>query len=312
MLYSTFLYILDAGLAVGLLCMALAYLFKTRIRHGVAMTGHVIYAVYWTFWTVLYLTHENNPTNSLFTILGIGVFTYLGYHEYINYKKNEYLISMEWAAKGTAITALCYLLIERVEVVGGYIVYGTAWQTAKIMNWIGYQPDGIPVTLGRIVYTADGPEVALFGSGNPTIHIIIACTGIQAMILFLAFNVFLKAELRRKFYGFLMTIPVIYVANQFRNIAIIYASDKNVTLGITDNAFDLAHNWIGKIFSLLVLIGIVIYTFKTLPEALENLFTLFDLHKRDGGEVKDGKLILPSEEEMCEAEEKKEKETEKE
>jgi len=300
-LYSTFLYILDAGLAAGLLCMALAYLFKTRIRHPAAMTGYAIYAVYWTFWTVLYFTHENNPTNAIFTIMGMGVFSYLGYHEYVNYRKNEYLISMEWAAKGTGITAFLYLLIERVDAVGGYIVYGTAWQTAKIMNLIGYQPDGIPVSLGGIAYELEGPEVALIGSGSPTIHIILACTGIQAMILFLAFNIFLKAEFKRKFYGFLMTIPVIYVANQFRNIAIIYASDKNVTLGITDDAFNLAHNWIGKIFSFLVLIGIVIYTFKVLPEAQDNLFTLFDLHKRDDGEVKDGKLILPLVDGTCEA-----------
>jgi len=299
-LYSTFLYILDAGLAAGLLCMALAYLFKTRMRHRAAMAGYVIYAIYWTFWTVLYLTHENNPTNCLFTIMGIGVFTYLGYHEYVNYKKNEYLISMEWAAKGTAITAFCYLLIERVEAIGGHIVYGTAWQTAKIMNWIGYEPDGITVTLGEIVYGGPhGPEVALNGTG---INIILACTGIQAMILFLAFNIFLKAEFKRKFYGFLMTIPLIYAANQFRNIAIIYLSDNNITFGTGMDSFELAHNWIGKIFSFLVLIGIVIYTFKTLPEALDNLFTLYDLQKRKEREVKDGKLIFPSEGDTCEAE----------
>ena len=76
-----------------------------------------------------------------------------------------------------------------------------------------------------------------------------------------------------------MTIPVIYLANQFRNIAIIYLSDNDITFGITDDAFNLAHNWIGKIFSFLVLVGIVIYTFKMLPEALDNLFTLFDLQK---------------------------------
>jgi len=314
-LYSTFLYILDAGLALGLLCMALAYLFKTRIRHRTAMAGYFIYAVYWTFWTVLYFTLENNPTNAIFTIMGMGVFSYLGYHEYVNYRKNEYLTSMEWAAKGTAITAFCYLLIERVEVVGGYIVYGTAWQTAKIMNWIGYEPDGIPVTLGRIAYGLEGPGVDLIGSGAPQHHeitIILACTGIQAMILFLAFNIFLKAELKRKFYGFLMTIPVIYVANQFRNIAIIYLSNNDVDFGTGMDPFELAHNWIGKIFSFLVLIGIVIYTFKMLPEALDNLFTLYDLQKRKQGVVEDGKLILPSEEDACKAEGKMDEESEKE
>lgn len=287
MQYSTFTYILDAGLALGLLAMGAGYLLKKRIRHRVVMVGYYIYALYWLFWTAIYLTVEHNPSNALFTIMGIGVFSYLGYHEYLNYEGNEYLVAMDWAAKATAVTAFCYLLIERVEAIGGYVVYATTWQTASIMNWIGYEPNGVPVTLGKIIYEADGPQVALEGTG---INIILACTGIQAMILFLVFNIFLKADLRRKFYAFLMTVPVIYAANQFRNVAIVYLSDKGVS-------FDLAHNWLGKGFSFLVLIGIVIYTFRMLPEALENLFTLFDLKKRKEGKVVDGRLEFPKKDE---------------
>jgi exosortase/archaeosortase len=103
-----------------------------------------------------------------------------------------------------------------------------------------------------------------------------------------------------------MTVPVIYVANQFRNIAIIFMTERNITLGISDDAFNLAHNWVGKGFSFLVLIGIVIYTFKVLPEALDNLFTLFDLHKRDKGKVSQGKLVLPKNEKPTEDKDGKE------
>jgi len=280
--------------------MGLGYYFKQKVRHSLVMCGYVIYALYWGFWSVLYLTWENNPTNSIFTVMGICVFGYLAYHEYLNYKRKEYLTAMHWAARGTALTAFLYLLIERVEAVGGYIVYATAWQTMKIMNWIGFQPDGVPISLGSIVHKVDvGPSVTLIGSGlspHPEISIILACTGIQAMILFFVFNIFLKADTKRKFYGFLMTVPVIYVANQFRNLAIIYLSNNDITFGTGMDSFDLAHHWIGKIFSFLVLIGIVIYTFKVLPEALDNLFTLFDLHKRDEGKVLGGKLVLPKKE----------------
>lgn len=295
MQYSTFLGLLDAGLFAGLVSMGLGYLFRPRIRHGLVMCGYVVYALYWGFWSVLYLTWEKNPTNAIFTVMGIGVFGYLAYHEYINHKRHEYLTAMHWAAKGTALTAFLYLMIERVQIVGGYIVYVTAWQTMKIMNWMGYEPKGVPIDLGTIIYKADvGPSVPLNGSG---IAIILACTGIQAMILFAVFNIFLKADARRKFYGFLITVPVIYVANQFRNIAIIFLTERNITLGITDKAFDFAHNWVGKGFSFLVLIGIVIYTFKLLPEALDNLFTLFDLHKRDKGKIIKGELVLPKKDE---------------
>ena len=292
-----FLNLLDAGLLVGLVGMGLGYFFRPRVRHSLVMCGYVIYALYWGFWSVLYLTWENNPTNAIFTVMGVCVFGYLAYHEYLNHQRKEYLTAMHWAARGTALTAFLYLLIERVEAVGGYIVYATAWQTMKIMNWIGYQPDGVPITLGSIVNKAEvGPSVLLTGSGlspHPQISIILACTGIQAMILFLVFNIFLKADFKRKLYGFLITVPIIYIANQFRNIAIIYLSNNDVTFGTGMNSFVLAHHWIGKIFSFLILIGIVIYTFKLLPEALDNLFTLFDLHKRDKGKVDKGKLVLP-------------------
>jgi len=300
---STFLGLLDAGLFMGLASMGLGYYFKPRIRHSLVMCGYVIYALYWGFWSVLYMTWENNPTNAIFTVMGVGVFAYLAYHEYLNHTRNEYLTAMHWAAKGTALTAFLYLMIERVEAVGGYIVYATAWQTMKIMNWIGYEPKGFPVTLGNLFYDANGPRVPLHGSG---IAIILACTGIQAMILFFVFNIYLKADAKRKFKAFLMTVPVIYVANQFRNIAIIFMTERNITLGISDDAFNLAHNWVGKGFSFLVLIGIVIYTFKVLPEALDNLFTLFDLHKRDKGKVSQGKLVLPKNEKPTEDKDGKE------
>jgi len=288
--------LMDIVLVAGLILMFAGYYYRTRVRHGVVLAGYVIYSLYWLVWTFLYFTVKDNPSNGLFTVAGILVFGYLGYHEYVNYRKDQYITAMEWGAKGTAVTALSYLIIERVHQVGGYIVYATAWQTGKILNWIGYEPDGFPVRLGPLLYDGpQGPSVLLIGSGIATheISIILACTGIQAMILFLAFNVLLRAERRRKIYAFLMTVPVIYVANQFRNVAIIYLKNEEIDFGTGMDPFDLAHHWLGKIFSFLVLIGIVIYTFRVLPEALDNLFTLMDLHKRDEGKIEGGKLVLP-------------------
>lgn len=299
---STFEDILNIGLTAGLILMFAGYYYRTRIRHAVVMSGHVIYAIYWGFWTALYIWVEDNPSNAIFTIMGICVFGYLAYHEYENYRKNEYIEAMEWAARGTAITAFTYMIIERFHQVGGAIVYATAWQTAKIMNLIRFEPAGFPVRLGSLMEGIEGPEVQLIGSGTPAltpdISIILACTGVQAMILFLIFNLLLRAEPKRKLYGFLMTVPVIYVANQFRNLAIVYLSSKEITLGLDrtplfEDAFDVAHNGLGKFFSFLVLIGIVIYTFRVLPEALDHLFTLMDLRKRDEGKIVDGKLVLP-------------------
>lgn len=294
MLYSTFLDMIDIFLLLGLICMGVAYYTPPSYRHLLAGTGHFIYASYWLIWSALYIIIKHNPSNAVFTLMGVAIFCYLGYHEIENHRKNEYLIAMNWAARGTALTAFLYLLIERIDHITGWIVYVTAWYTVKIMNLIGFQPYGKVVSLGKIAYNNDPISVAINGSG---INIILACTGIQAMILFLVFNIFLVAETRRKFYGFLITVPVIFMANQLRNLAIIALVAHNVSFGLNLNAFDLAHNWLGKGFSFLVLIGIVIYAFKILPEALLNLFDLIDLRKRTGARIVDGRIKLATKQE---------------
>jgi len=290
MKYGQFMTIVDVYLIIFLLVMGIAYLLRGRKRHLLASIGYFGYAVFWMVLTALYFTKEANPTNGIFTLMGVAVFGYLGYHEWENYSKDEYLLSMEWAAKATAVTALIYFAIDKIKWVSGGIIYATAWQTVKIIQWIGYQPFGAEVSLGELLFDSDMIRVPIEDGG---ITIILACTGIQAIVLFFIFNVFLKAPLKRKFYGFLITVPIIYLANQFRNVAIIYLNAEDISFGTGMDAFDLAHNWLGKIFSFIVLIGIVIYSFKILPEALENLFDLIDLHKRDKGKIVKGRFKFP-------------------
>ncbi|WP_457548863.1 archaeosortase A [Archaeoglobus sp.] len=107
-------------------------------------------------------------------------------------------------------------------------------------------------------------EITLNGRG---VKIILPCTGIESMALFIGACFGVKADLSRKLKAFLLSVPVIYTLNLFRNVFVL-ASYGYGWFG--ENSFYIAHNVIAKFLALFSLIVITILVFRELPE-LENL-----------------------------------------
>ena len=129
----------------------------------------------------------------------------------------------------------------------------------------------------------------------PSISIILACTGIEAIVIFLgAFIAFeprkepwkgykkvsrtvkgyMKMSSReRRVRALLYTIPPIWVLNIVRNVSIIYLVDNNIT------SFDVAHGYAGKAFSFLVLLALAMIVFDLVPEIYDDLLDLYRLGK---------------------------------
>jgi len=105
------------------------------------------------------------------------------------------------------------------------------------------------------------------------VEIILACTGIESMSLFAGIVISTKAELRRKFYAFLVSIPVIYVLNLLRNVFITSAFG-NQWFG--ENSFYIAHHVISKILATIALILISLAVFKLLPEFADFIYKVKD------------------------------------
>lgn len=107
-------------------------------------------------------------------------------------------------------------------------------------------------------------EITLNGKG---VEIILPCTGIESMALFAGACFGVRADLSRKVKAFLVSVPVIYVLNLFRNVFVL-ASYGYSWFG--ENSFYIAHHIVAKFLALISLIVITLLVFRELPE-LENL-----------------------------------------
>lgn len=108
------------------------------------------------------------------------------------------------------------------------------------------------------------------------VSIILACTAIQSIMLFVGLFAGTKAGFRRKLYASLVVGAVIYVLNLVRNTGIIWF------YGQGHASFWIMHNAIGKGGSLLAMVGIAFAVFKWFPEFFHALVGVLDLPGRDG------------------------------
>ena len=108
------------------------------------------------------------------------------------------------------------------------------------------------------------------------VSIILACTAIQSIMLFVGLFFGTQAPLRKKVKFSLIVGAIIYVLNLVRNTGIIWF------YGQGEASFWVMHNAIGKGGSLLAMIGIAFAVFKWFPEFFKALVSVLDLPDRDG------------------------------
>lgn len=105
------------------------------------------------------------------------------------------------------------------------------------------------------------------------VEIILACTGIESMALFAGITLSTRADVRRRVYAFLSSVPVIYVLNILRNIFITAAFGDQ---WFGPESFYIAHHVISKILATIALILISLSVFRFLPEFADLIFNLKD------------------------------------
>jgi len=115
----------------------------------------------------------------------------------------------------------------------------------------------------------------------PTVNIVLACTALQSMIIFVGGVICTKAPYNRRFYAFLATVPPIYILNLIRNAVVIWLTYEHVW---GDDTFFWAHAVVGKVGSLIALIFLAIAVFHFLPEMQDSILGVIDLPLREAPE----------------------------
>jgi archaeosortase A (PGF-CTERM-specific) len=254
---------------------------KDRRRSAlVRALGWVLFALYWPFQAPEFFwpthTSEPDPINGWFTLLGPLFLLFVAWHEYRSYQWGEDPPALRWFAGASALSALTYFVIYEIPAVTRFIIYQTALQSAWLYNvafWHG-------ASRAFVVQDAAGDAHIFLPGGDYAVTVVLACTAIQSIMIFVAAIACLRAPARRKVWGYLVTAPVIYFLNLFRNAGIVYGyKDLNWSMFGFDS-FEWMHSYVGKIGSLVALVLIALAVFTLLPELHSNILDLFDLRKR--------------------------------
>jgi archaeosortase A (PGF-CTERM-specific) len=251
----------------GLALIGAGYFIKRNINKLLIIAGYTLFSSYWLA-QVPYFIKVNDFANALFCSLALPFFAYISNYEFISFNRKENVRHLRFLAGWVFFAGLIYFSIEKIPFLTENLIRVCAGQSVALVNTFGYN-----YYVGTVSYY---PELSFpIEETHQNIMLILACTGIQSIAIFTGAIICAKAQLKRKIYAFFATAPVIWFLNLVRNAGIIYGD----SIGIDVN---FAHNYIGKIGSLIALIALAFLVFKLLPEIYDDTIALFELTKRRG------------------------------
>ncbi|MDI9610118.1 MAG: archaeosortase A [Archaeoglobaceae archaeon] len=156
----------------------------------------------------------------------------------------------------SALACAIYFPFVFLQSFNSTIIETTAYLTSVLGNMLGYPMN----SYGRIVKLENG-----------SVEIILACTAIESMALFTGATLGINADRKRKAKAFMISVPVIYFLNLFRNVFVVVSFAYSI---FGENSFYIAHHVIAKIFSFLALLAIAYGVFRILPELTELIYSL--------------------------------------
>jgi len=270
--YPLFDMLTSIPLFSGLIILGIGFFSNQERKHLIMSTGWIIFAFYWaTQPEFLYYKEDGDIVNAIFCVAGVYFLSYLAYHEFLSYTKREELEPLTFLVGATFISGFFYFLIEKLPVLSGILIKTVAGQTVWVMKIMGYHVSAGAINYGSTI------TVPVYFNGSHSVQLILACTGLQSMMIFIGVIAALRGvDLDRRFKALVYTVPVIYVLNIVRNVGVIYGVE------VLHQTFYFMHNVVGKAGSLLALIVLAYIAFDILPELYDNIASLFELPNRRG------------------------------
>jgi len=255
---------LQIPMFLGLIFLSFGFFIKKiPIGNFLKIFGWGIFAFYWAAQpSTFYFGEGGDVFNTVVCIIGVYVLFYIAYHEWLSIKRNKNISCLNWIAGASGIAGLIYFVIERTFI-AELLIKEVAWESAGLLNLI----------VGNSYANGD----VIFLDGSYVVTIIFACTAIQSMVIFVGMiGALPKIDMKRRIIGLLITIVPIYILNLFRNALVTFLVGRSIT------DFNMAHNVISKAGSLVALVILLLIVVKIIPEVLDEIMCLVDLHKRNG------------------------------
>lgn len=248
-------------LAIIVAYAALVWLLAAVVGNGTTMhriraAGFVLFSLYWATQVMrLYTVEQGDFVNAIFASFAVLFFNYFAYHELLSIQRHEDPRALHWLSGAAFITTGVYVASHKIQVVSEWLIVTVAKQTTWLLHLFnqnvwrrGGDPDG------SNLYYPDDPAYP-YGSEVFPIQIILACTAIQSVMIFVggiaalqpprrgdglsgrpnAFERLRPTYQSRRFFALLLTVPLIYALNLMRNVTIIVLSANKTQPFFTGN-----------------------------------------------------------------------------
>ena len=253
-------------LFLGLIFLGIGFFYPRKNTASVLkIIGWLLFAFFWaTMPAFLYYSESGDVFNGAVCVIGVYVLIYMAYHEWLSFKRDNYVSYLNWIAGGTFLAGIIYFTIENGVIPGlqEWLIENVAAQTADVLHLFG-------------INAMRSQDLIMYN--NMPVTIIFACTAIQSIVLFVGMiGALSQVNLKRKALALLVTVVPIYFLNLIRNASVVYMVGSGMV------SFEIAHNVIGKTGSLLALIVLLFITFKIVPEMYDEIVGIINLTKRKG------------------------------
>jgi len=262
-------------LAVGLMVASSVIPRTSRVRKLVGGIGWGVFSIHWSYQPLHYLKIMDYA-NVLLTIV-VALFCLLvAYIMFLEYRKgplkiinNREVLHSKFSAQDEADSLDITSMLTSASALGALVYFPFA-NFAFLNTWI---IGGVTSQVIWVLHYFDIPAYMkawnMISLNGYTVEIILACTAIESIALFMGLIGAVRAPLNRLAMAFIVSVPVIYILNLIRDIFVVIAYGEQ---WFGADSFIIAHNYIAKAGSGIALFIISYAVLRILPE----LFGMID------------------------------------
>ena len=270
----------------------------------------VVFAVFWAALVPHFAFEQKSFVEGFLSLVAVPASLYVGW---LLYDGRDSLFVLSTAVAVMGVVYLPFETIPALTVAGlsipaprQVLIAHTTGQTRWAMELLGYSPtlvEGDQGYLNTFKFVTEGGHVILFS-------IILACTGLGSIAIFVGLIAAVDAPLSRKLRALAVAVPVIYALNIARTtfIAVMFGKqymqwfvDEVLFLfGGTDPykvSFYLSDRVISQVLAVVALVGITFLIVRELPELLTIVEDVLYIVTREEYDLREA-LDLPDEGEL--------------
>ncbi|MGA9139194.1 MAG: archaeosortase A [Methanocella sp.] len=267
----------NAMLWVSLLALVVASVLPKRWGRYVAASGWVVFGLYWGLSTPNFYFHENNIMYTVACLIAIPATCYAAYI-LIRYGRESLMV----LTRAAAIASIFYFPFDIISSLNQWLIEATTTIVFAIVTGLG-EP-------AFRMFSEGGMNDVINLHGNQ-VQIILACTAIQSIAIFVGVVGSVRVEWKRWLAALVISVPVIYVLNLIRDVFVILAFGNqwfqimpDTIMGWTGKTVDYtsffwAHNVLAETGSLIALVVISYAVMTLMPELLTYLMDIINLIK---------------------------------